>query len=132
MSKRLEKMLVDVRKEYDYVILDTSPVGLVADAFLLDKYADMSLFILRHKYSYKTTVQYIERLFTDKRFNNLGIIVNGIIDTEGMGYGYGYGYGYSYGYGYGYGYHYSSGYYDKGNGNKATGFVNKLLSLFRR
>ena len=79
MSKRLEKMLVDVRKEYDYVILDTSPVGLVADAFLLDKYADMSLFILRHKYSYKTTVQYIERLFTDKRFNNLGIIVNGIM-----------------------------------------------------
>ena len=120
--------LEKVKQEYDYVILDTSPVGLVADAFLLDKYADMSLFVLRHKYSYKTTIEYIERLFKEKRFNNLGIIVNGIVDSQGIGYSYGYGYGYSYGYGN----NYSSGYYEKGTVNKATGFINKALSIFRR
>ena len=128
MSKKMEKLLEKVKQEYDYVILDTSPVGLVADAFLLDKYADMSLFVLRHKYSYKTTIEYIERLFKEKRFNNLGIIVNGIVDSHGIGYGYGYGYSY----GYGYGNNYSSGYYEKGTGNKATGFINKALSIFRR
>ena len=128
MSKKMEKLLEKVKQEYDYVILDTSPVGLVADAFLLDKYADMSLFVLRHKYSYKTTIEYIERLFKEKRFNNLGIIVNGIVDSQGIGYSYGYGYGYSYGYGN----NYSSGYYEKGTVNKATGFINKALSIFRR
>ena len=126
ISKKLSILFEWAKKEYDFIIFDSSPVGLVADAFSLDKYAEISLFILRHTYSYKTTIKYVDRLYHEKRFKNLAIIVNGISNVRGMGYGYGYGYGYSYGYGY----HYGNGYY--GSNKIPGGFFNKLFSVFIR
>jgi tyrosine-protein kinase Etk/Wzc len=71
-------------------------VGLVADTYALEEVADLSLFILRQKYSYKTTLKFIENLYKEKKFKQLSIVVNGITDMKGFGYGYGYGYGYYY------------------------------------
>ncbi len=123
MGNKLGRFIEELKMKYDYVIFDSSPVGLVADAFSLEKLADASLFILRHKFSYKTTIKYIEKLYQDKRFRNIGIVVNGISDLQGVGYGYGYGYGYSYGYGYNYG----GSYYEKDNS-----FFDKMFSLFKK
>ncbi len=88
--------MYDLQQQYDIIVMDSSPVGLVADTYALDEVADLSLFILRQKYSYKTTLKFIETLYQEKKFKQLGIVVNGITDMKGFGYGYGYGYGYYY------------------------------------
>lgn len=113
MLSRLETLFEFARNNYTYVLIDSSPVGLVADAFLAGRFTDITLFILRHRYSHKTTLNYVERLKNEKKLQNLNIIVNGIKEQKGVGYtyGYSYGYGYGYSYGYGYGYKYGSGYY---------------------
>lgn len=110
---QMEILLAYAEQNYDYVVIDSSPVGLVADAFTVGRKVDISLFILRHKYSYKTTLKYLEDLSNDKKLNRLNIIVNSIKATRGLGYAYGYGYGYSYGYGYGY--HTGTSYYFEPN-----------------
>ncbi len=124
MSNKVSQLFVWARANYDYVVVDSSPVGLVADAFLLGDKADITLFILRHKYSYKTTIKFVEKLYSEKKFNRMGIIINGILASSGLGYGYGYGYGYSYGYGY----HYGSGYYVEDKKVEKKGWVSKLFS----
>ena len=109
------KELFDLLKErYDYIIIDTPPVGLVTDAFLLMKYSDVNLFIVRQGVTNKNIFGSIIKDL-EKRNLNISIVINGIQTNKGYGYGYGkkygYGYGYAYGYGYGrYGSH-SSGYY---------------------
>ncbi|MGI8952815.1 MAG: polysaccharide biosynthesis tyrosine autokinase [Chitinophagaceae bacterium] len=126
LSDKLIQLLTVLKEKYDYIVIDSSPVGLVADSFSLDKFVDISLFILRHTYSHKTTIHYIEKLFAEKRFKNVGIIVNGITHARGISYGYGYGYGYSYGYGY----YSGNGYYE---GNKENvSLLNRVFSLFKR
>ncbi|WP_207632769.1 GumC family protein [Foetidibacter luteolus] len=101
MSSKLSTLFDWAKKNFDYVVIDTSPVGLVADGFLKDKYVDFCFFMLRHQYSYKTTIAFVDKLNKERKFKRMGIIVNGIKDTRTMGYGYGYNYGYGYGYGYG-------------------------------
>jgi len=86
--------LMDIlKKEYDHVILDAPPVGLVTDAQILEKFADATMFIVRYKYSFKTHIQMINRLFTEKKFRNMSIILNSV-DMQAQGYGYKNGYGY--------------------------------------
>jgi tyrosine-protein kinase Etk/Wzc len=115
-----------LKEQYDYIVIDSAPIGLVADTFSLEKFSDATLFVVRHVYSYKTTIQFIERLYVEKRFKNIGVIVNGIRNVQGVGYGYGYAYGYSYGYGYSQ----NNGYYD--TDKKKPGFFKNLFSVFKR
>jgi hypothetical protein len=65
----------------------------------------------------------VEKLYNEKKLNRLGIIINGIVASSGLGYGYGYGYGYSYGYGY----HYGSGYYTEEKKKGAKGWFGKVF-----
>jgi len=123
MSEKFNNLLKTVKEQYDFIVIDSSPIGLVADAFIIGHAVDVTLFIVRHKYSYKTTIKFIEKLYTEKKFVRLGIVMNGIIASSGLGYGYGYGYGYSYGYGY----HYGSGYYTEEQVKGLKGFINKLF-----
>ena len=96
ISKRLKVVINELQQHYDMIIMDSSPIGLVADSYALEDVADLSLFIIRQKYSYKTTLKFIETLYQEKKFKQLGIVVNGITDMKGFGYGYGYSYGYYY------------------------------------
>lgn len=118
MNDNLKDLFSWARENYDYIIMDTSPVGLVADAFLLDKFADVSMFILRYKYSYKSTIEYIDKLQKEKDMKSLGIVVNGVKSQRNWTYKD------SYGYGYGYGYNYGVGYYEKGGGKLKSLFTN--------
>lgn len=118
------KQIMDMlRKEYDYIILDTAPVGLVTDTFQIGKYIDVTVFVCRADYTPKSSFGMINALKTENKLPNMCIVINGI-DMSKKKYGYYYGYGkygkygrYAYGYGYGrYGrYGYGSTYGSYGN-----------------
>jgi capsular exopolysaccharide synthesis family protein len=95
MNDKMKDFFLDLRKRYEYIIIDTAPAGIVADTFVLTDYVDMSLFILRYQYSFKSTIEYLEKIRQEKRLFPLGIIINGIKRNKKLYYGYGYGYGYN-------------------------------------
>lgn len=99
---RMKELLAALEAEYDYVIVDTAPVGPVTDAFILSPLCDATLFIIRHDYSPKALVRRLENFRENDAFKNPVIIYNGVKQKGLRGYGYG-AYG-KYGYGYGYGY----------------------------
>lgn len=94
MASALPELIETVSKEYDYIILDSPPIGLVADAMALMRMSDISLIVLKANYSKKDFVKNINRFTGDENIN-AGIILNGIPFGKNYAYGYGYGYGYS-------------------------------------
>lgn len=82
-----EKILKELKKQYDVIILDTPPVGLVTDAMCLMKLSDITLYVLRAKYSKKVFLQRVERLSQEHRIKGLNLVLNGLKNTED-GYGY--------------------------------------------
>ena len=98
-SERLEQLMADLRKEYDYIFIDCPPVEIVADAAIISKLADMTLFIVRAGLLDRSMLPEIEKFYTDKKYKNMALILNG---TDGGSGRYGYKYGYKYGYHYGY------------------------------
>lgn len=99
-----------LKKKYDYVILDTAPIGLVSDTLTIGRHADLTLYIVRADYTLKADINLVNSLSAEKRLPNINIILNGAVtETNNYsykrygGYSYGKGYGYSYNYGYGYG-----------------------------
>ncbi|WP_247237858.1 tyrosine-protein kinase [Telluribacter sp. SYSU D00476] len=94
---RLPQLLAELREQYDYILIDCPPFGLVTDAALIAEYTDATLYLVRFNYTLRDHLRHIGELSRTKRFNNLSVIFNGV--NYGAGYGYGYGYG---GYGYGY------------------------------
>lgn len=99
MDSRLDNMVAELRKRYDYIVVDSVPVGLVADATIANRIADLTIFVVRAGRLDRRQLPDIEKLYQEKVLNNMALILNGA-DLERRGYGYGYG---SYGYGYGYG-----------------------------
>jgi len=92
------KDLIDILKaNYDYVILDTPPVGLVTDALILMNYADIALLIVKSAYTRKEFVKNLDRLAKEHNQHTFGMILNGVEIGEKYGYGYGSNYGYGYG-----------------------------------
>ncbi|MFA5851080.1 MAG: polysaccharide biosynthesis tyrosine autokinase [Spirochaetales bacterium] len=98
VNGKIEVLIEKLKSQFDYIILDAPPVGLVTDAQILSEFANTTLFIVRHNYTAKANIVAIDNLFRSKKFKNLNILINSI-EVQGGGYGYGYGYGYSYGYG---------------------------------
>ena len=106
----LDKAIEILKKSFDYVILDTAPVGMVTDTLLIGRVADLSLYVCRADYTHKVEYTLINELAEEKKLPNLCTVINGV-DLKRRKYGYYYGYGkygkyYGYGkrYGYGYGY----------------------------
>ena len=96
-NDKLQKMLDDLRKEYDLIFLDCPPVEIVADASVIAKYADMTVFVIRAGLMEREMLPVVEGYYNDKKFNNMSVLLNGTI-TAGNRYGY-HRYSYSYGYG---------------------------------
>ena len=105
----LEKAVEILRKNFDYVILDTAPVGMVTDTLLIGRVADLSVYVCRADYTRKTEFTLINELAENNKLPNLCIAINGL-DLQKKKYGYYYGYG-KYGKYYGYGKHYGYGEY---------------------
>ncbi len=113
LSKHLKEIFDYGRSNYDYVIVDTAPVGLITDALVIMKNVDVSLFVLNAKFAKKHILKIAEEIVESNKLKNFGLILNGVKRNRSRyyynyGYGYGYGYGNSYGYGYGNSYGYGS------------------------
>jgi capsular exopolysaccharide synthesis family protein len=97
---KVSELFNEVRNQFDYIVIDCSPVGLVTDALLLSKYADLVLYVVRQRFTYKKQINIIQGIANDRKFKKIDIIFNDVKPIPGYGYGYGYSYGYKYGYNY--------------------------------
>lgn len=109
----MEELINYLRTQFDYVIIDTPPLSLVTDAFVLSKYANHTLFVIRQDYTPKEALRSFDEFYRSGKLLRVSVLFNDL-RKSGLGYGYG---GYSYGYGSGYRY---GGYY-YGRKNKKSG-----------
>lgn len=107
----LDQAISILREHFDYVILDTAPIGMVTDTQLIARVADLSVYVCRSNYTIKSEFKLVNALKEEGKLPHPCVVINGIdMDKRETGsyYGYGkygkYGYGKKYGYGYGYGY----------------------------
>lgn len=98
MSEQLEQLIVQLKEQFDYVILDTVPYSMVADASIVNRVAELTIFIIRAGLMDKRMLPEVEKLYNQNKLRNMSVILNAV-DYKRSGYGY-YGYG-AYGYGYG-------------------------------
>lgn len=103
-GERLQPLLAELRTRYDYILIDCPPIELVADTHILAKYADHTIFVIRAGLLERSMLIELQNIYTEQKFKNMAMILNG---TEGNG-SYRYGYRYGYHYGYGSGYHYGN------------------------
>lgn len=96
LSPRLNELVEQLKAMFDYVILDNVPSNMVADAMIVNRVADLTLYVIRAGKMDRRQLPEVERLYTEKKLNNMAIVLNGVSEFH---HGYGY-YGY-YGYGYG-------------------------------
>lgn len=96
LNERTEILMSYLKGEYDYIIIDTPPIGIVADAQLLYGYANLSLYVVRQNVTLKKQLNIVEDLSKSNKMNNVGVVVNGIDVTDGSRYSNEYGYGYGY------------------------------------
>ncbi len=119
-SPKMTEFIAAARKEFDTVIIDTPPVGIVTDALLLGRLADVNLFVVRQRYTTRGSVSLLDEIFRKGEMSNVALVVNDI-STTGY-YGYGLRYGYSLGYGHRY---YDPGnYYSKGKDKNMEYYTN--------
>ncbi len=106
-SPRLAELIEELKKHYDYIMLDCPPADVVADVNIIKHLAEMTLFIVRVGVMERDYLKTLEEFYKEGRFNNMSILLNGAeLQTTRYGsrrYGSTYGYGYGAGYGYGYG-----------------------------
>lgn len=94
LNRRLDELIVKLRRRYDYIIVDNVPIGVVADASVVNRISDLTLFIVRVGKLDRRQLPELERLYQEHRLNNLAVVLNGAKKgSRGYGYGYGYGYG---------------------------------------
>lgn len=114
----LEDAINQLKKHYDYIILDTAPIGMVTDTAIIGRVADICVYVCRADVTPKAGYRYINVLRDEHKFPKLATVINDI-DMSKRKNSYGYGYGAKYGYGKGYGYGYGYGYgFDSQNNNK--------------
>ena len=92
VRKSLKQTIALLKEHYDYVIIDTAPVGLVADSLQLSKLADRTLFVCRADFSTKSSFTYINKLDEQKKLPNISIVINDI-DLSKKKFAYSYGFG---------------------------------------
>lgn len=119
----LDDAIDKLRNDFDIVILDTAPIGLVSDSQVISRVADMTIVVVRQNYSYKNSLYMIDDLARDNMLPRVGFVLNAVNVERRRAYGYGRGYGYGYGYGPTYGY----GQTDEKN---EKGIFGRLKSLF--
>ena len=120
LDEKVSALFEQLRNQFDVVIVDTAPVGLVSDAVTLGQHANATVYIVRHNYTYKKQVQLIDELYMSKKLPHLAIIINDVDLHEGYGGYYGYG---------NYGYGYESNYFDKGNKTKKS-LLRRIKRIF--
>lgn len=106
LNGRFKELIAELRTQFDFVLIDTPPLGLISDAEIMADQADLSLFVVRHDHSLKEAVgKILGPINAESKFWPSAIVFNGLkgrgMSRYGRGYGYGGGYGLGYGYSYG-------------------------------
>jgi tyrosine-protein kinase Etk/Wzc len=117
LEPRLDSLMAYLKTNFDVIVMDTAPVGMVSDALTLSKYADCTIYIVRHGVTHKKQISLLEDFNKEQKLPKVNIILNDIKVQAGYGYYYG-----RYGYGYGYGNNYGYGYYDD---DKKASFISR-------
>jgi capsular exopolysaccharide synthesis family protein len=122
LSDHIANLFTYLKSHFDYIVIDTPPLGVVSDAKVLSDFADMSVYIVRQRFTQRKQLRMLNDIYLEKKLPNLALVVNDV-KLRGINsyYGYGYTYGGSYGYDYSHGYGYN------GNGKKTS-----WKKLFRR
>lgn len=115
-DQKLDDLITSVRKDYDYIFLDCPPLEIVADATIISRLADMTIFVVRAEALQLAALPDVQKYYDENRLPKMTILLNAPTDAfsrygyhkYGSRYGYSYGYGRSYKYGYGYGYAYGT------------------------
>lgn len=93
MNAELGKLINELKENFDQIIIDTAPVGQVADAFVLSPLIDSTIYIVRHNYTFKDHLEIVDEIYAENKLKNLMIVLNDAKKEKGYRYGYGYGYG---------------------------------------
>ena len=96
-SERLSSLIKSMRESYDIIVIDCPPIDIVADASIINNMVDVTIYVLRSGLLDRHMLPEVEKFYTEKRFNNMVLLLNGTTE-ESNGYGYrryGYGYGYN-------------------------------------
>ncbi len=122
MGDTMAELMAELKSKYDYIILDTPPVGLVSDALELAQYCDVTLYIVRQNFTKKEMITLLNNRVKRGELKNASIILNGFENKAKYGAGYGYGYGYGYG-------SYANGYHEE---DKPKGILDKIIKKFKK
>jgi capsular exopolysaccharide synthesis family protein len=91
---RYEILLAELKEKYEYIILDTAPLLLVTDTFLIAELSDVTIYVSRSKYTEKALLEFANRNIDQKKITNVGFVLNDV-SRENLGYSNKYGYGYN-------------------------------------
>lgn len=123
---KMDEFIVEAKKQFDYIIIDTPPIAIVTDTLIANRFTDALLFITRFNYTDKEALNLLENLKSKEENSNIALVVNDFTSKRR----YGYNYGYSYGFKYGYKYQYdgSNSYYS--DNEKPLSFKEKVFRFF--
>lgn len=93
LNNRTDLLMQELKERFDYIIIDAPPIGMVTDAQLLSKYADLTLYVVRQGYTYKDQLEIPQEIYITQKMKNIAILMNDVKHEGNYGYGYGYGYG---------------------------------------
>ncbi|NJO92239.1 MAG: CpsD/CapB family tyrosine-protein kinase [Chloroflexia bacterium] len=99
-GEKTKELFKRLKEKYDYIFVDTPPVGMVADALILLKYSDINLYVIRHNYTLKKVFSNVVQNFQKRGITNINMVINDVpIGKKYLAYSQGYVYNYGYGYG---------------------------------
>ena len=90
-SRTVDNMFQMLRQQYDFIVVDSAPVGMVSDTFNLSRISDATIYVTRVNYTTLHDVDFLNSIYEGKRLRKLSMVVNGTTTASGYGYGYGYG-----------------------------------------
>jgi capsular exopolysaccharide synthesis family protein len=91
LNQRLDDLFLKLREEFDYIIIDSAPIGVVTDSFLINRVSDITIYVCKQGYTEKAMVRFINETYKDKKLSNIYVLLNGTDGQSSFGYGYGYG-----------------------------------------
>jgi tyrosine-protein kinase Etk/Wzc len=126
LDEKVKELFNYLKLNFDAVIIDSAPIGLVSDAFILSIYADATLYIMRQDYTLKKQLSLVDDLYRKNKLPKISILLNDVKTSSSYGGYYG-----NYGYGYGYGYGHGGDYFDEEQ-RKQRGLLNRIKSIFSK
>ena len=91
LNNRIEQLIAELKQRYDFVIIDSAPIGLVSDTFSLGRFSDVTLYVSRANYTKKSFIKYLNSVVERGQLKNVAVVVNDTNPKLSHGYGYGYG-----------------------------------------